>query len=188
MKQSFKWLGIVLLPVVVNGGIFLFSRNTATRNLEWPTQMEYSPAYHSQSPNPALPNGMTEQISVPGTIPRGFQPFHYGPSPEEAIRAGNELKNPFSPTPENLARGQHVFANFCAVCHGMTGTGDGPIIPKYPNPPSYQTEQSKALLDGTMFHAITLGRKNMPSHAAQVSADDRWRVILYIRKLQGKLN
>jgi hypothetical protein len=37
-----------------------------------------------------------------------------------------------------------------------------------------------------MFHVITMGRNNMPSHAAQVSADDRWKAILYIRKLQGK--
>jgi len=37
-----------------------------------------------------------------------------------------------------------------------------------------------------MFHVITLGRKDMPSHAAQASVDDRWKVILYIRALQKK--
>jgi mono/diheme cytochrome c family protein len=132
-----------------------------------------------------LANGMTEQAPVPGTIPRGFSPFHYGPGQEEAARAGRELKNPFQPTEENLARGQQVYSNYCAVCHGATGNGDGPIIPKYPNPPSYKTDQSKARADGELFHVITMGRVNMPSHAAQVSADDRWKVILYIRKLQG---
>jgi hypothetical protein len=39
-----------------------------------------------------------------------------------------------------------------------------------------------------MFHVITLGRINMPSHAGQVSADDRWKAIHYIRKLQGRVN
>jgi mono/diheme cytochrome c family protein len=130
---------------------------------------------------------MTQQMPVAGTIPRGFQPFHYGPTPEEAERAGRELVNPFSPAAENLARGQQVYANYCAVCHGATGAGDGPIIPKYPNPPAYHTEKSKSLPDGAMFHVITLGRSNMPAHAAQVSTEDRWKVILYLRKLQGKV-
>ncbi len=186
MKRSLTWLGVILLPVLAIGGVRVMSRDVAVRNLEWPSQMQYSPAYRSQTANPVLPYQMTAQPPVPGTVPRGFQPFHYGSDQAEADRAGRELKNPFSSTPENLARGQYIFSNYCVACHGATGAGDGPIIPKYPNPPAYQTEKSKTLPDGTMFHVITLGRNNMPAHAAQVSADDRWKVILYIRKLQGK--
>ena len=186
MKRRLAWLAVILLPLMAIGGVSVTSRDTNVRNREWPTQMQYSPAYRSQTANPVLPNGVTGQPPVAGTIPRGFKPFHYGPDAAEAERAGRELKNPFSPTAENLARGQYIFTNYCAVCHGVSGAGDGPIIPKYPNPPSYQTEKSKALADGNMFHVITMGRNNMPSHAAQVEADDRWKVILYIRKLQGK--
>ncbi len=184
--RKIKWVALIALPLVVNGGIYLFSRNTTNRNWEFPTQMQYTVAYPSQSPNPVLPNGMTLQAPVAGTIPRGYLPFHYGSGTEEAARAGRELKNPFEPTPENLSRGQQVFANFCAVCHGQTGAGDGPIIPKYPNPPSYKTDQSRNIPDGTLFHIVTMGRKNMPPHASQLSAEDRWKVVLYIRKLQGK--
>ena len=185
MKRRLTWLAVILLPVLAVGGVHVMSRDTSVRNLEWPTQMQYSPAYRSQTANPVLPNGMTAQPAVAGTIPRGLQQFHYGPEPAEAERAGRELKDPFQPTPENLARGQYIYTNYCAVCHGAGGAGDGPIIPKYPNPPSYQSEKSKALADGNLFHVITMGRNNMPSHAGQVSGDDRWKVILYIRKLQG---
>lgn len=186
MRRALTWAAVILLPVVVIGGMHVMNRDVGVRNHEWPTQMQYSPAYRSQTANPVLPYQMTEQPPVPGTLPRGFQPFHYGSGQAEADRAGRELTNPFQPTSENLARGQYVFSNYCVACHGATGAGDGPIIPKYPNPPSYQTEKSKSLPDGTMFHVITMGRNNMPSHAAQVSADDRWKAILYIRKLQGK--
>jgi mono/diheme cytochrome c family protein len=175
-----------MFPIVVVGGISVTSRNVGVRNFAWPTQMEYSPAYRSQSANPILPERMTQQPAVPGTVSRGYKPFHYGADPAEANRAGRELKNPFQPTVENLARGQFIFSNYCVACHGAGGAGDGPLIPKYPNPPAYQTEQSKALPDGAMFHVISLGRNNMPAHAAQVAPDDRWKVILYIRKLQGK--
>jgi mono/diheme cytochrome c family protein len=129
---------------------------------------------------------MTQQPPVAGTIPRGFQPFHYGATEEEALRAGREIQNPFPPTEVNLQRGLQVYLNSCSVCHGSTGAGDGPVIPKYPNPPPYGTEKSRSLADGTMFHVITMGRKNMPPHAGLVSAEDRWKAILHIRRLQGK--
>jgi mono/diheme cytochrome c family protein len=186
MRRELTWVAVILLPVVVIGGVRVMNRDVGVRNREWPTQMQYSPASRSQTANLVLPYQMTEQPPVPGTVPRGFQPFHYGADQAEADRAGRELTNPFQPTSENLAVGQYVFSNYCLACHGATGAGDGPIIPKYPNPPSYQTEKSKSLPDGTMFHVITMGRNNMPSHAAQVSVDDRWKAILYIRKLQGK--
>jgi mono/diheme cytochrome c family protein len=185
MKKKISWITIFLLPVVVLGGIHLMKRDAALRNLEWPTQMQYSPSYLSQTANPVLPNGLTAQPPVAGTIPRGFKPFHYGAGEQEAERAGRELQNPFAPTAENLARGQYLYSNYCALCHGATGAGDGPLIPKYPNPPSYSTEKSKSLADGNMFHVITLGRNNMPAHASLVSYDDRWKAILFIRKLQG---
>jgi len=186
MRRKITWVVVVLLPVIAIGGVMMLSRDTNARNFEWPSQMQYSPAYLSQTKNPVLPFGMTAQPAVAGTIPRGFQPFHYGPEPAEAERAGRELRNPFLSTEENLARGQYVYVNYCAVCHGTTGAGDGPVIPKYPNPPSYETATSKALPDGNMFHVITLGRNNMPPHVAQVPVDDRWKVILYIRTLQGE--
>lgn len=185
MTRKLSWLAIVLLPVVINGCIYVLRRDLLVRNREWPTQMAQSPAYHSQSPNPVLPRGVTQQVPVSGTIPRGFRPFHYGAGEAEAARAGRELINPFQPTAANLARGEQVYSNHCTVCHGARGAGDGPIIPKYPNPPAYTTEQSKSTPDGTLFHVITVGRKDMPAHAAQVSVEDRWKVILHIRKLQG---
>lgn len=186
MKKTLTWLSVILLPIMVCGGIYLLGRDVTVRNREWTTQMQYSPAYLSQTANPVLPNQMTGQMPIAGTIARGYQPFHYVASEEEAARAGRELQNPFAATAENVARGQYVYSNYCAVCHGASGGGDGAIIPKYPNPPSYKTETSRKLPDGAMFHAITLGRKDMPAHAAQVGVDDRWKVILYIRKLQEK--
>lgn len=187
MKRRISWLVIILLPVVVNGCIYALRRDLAVRNREWPTQMEYSPAYHSQTANPVLTNGVTGQVPVAGTIPRGFRPFHYGSGETEATRAGREWVNPFQPSVENLVRGAHVFANHCAVCHGATGAGDGPIIPKFPNPPAYKAERAMKRTDGSLFHVITLGRLDMPAQAAQISADDRWKVILHVRKLQGKI-
>src|SRR5512138_1278283 len=121
MKRTLTWVVVILFPIVVVGGLSAMSRNPNVRNLEWPTQMAVSPAYRSQTLNSILPGGITQQLPVAGTVPRGFQPFHYGADQAEADRAGRELKNPFQPTAENLARGQYIFSNYCVTCHGVSG-------------------------------------------------------------------
>ncbi len=187
MKSKYVKAGFwVLMPFLVFGVMMFFNRNLKVRNLEYPNQMAVSPAYRSQSANPVLKDGITGQSPVAGTIPRGFMPFHYGEGPEEAKRAGRELTNPFKSTGINLERGKYLYTNNCAVCHGTGGAGDGPVIPKYPNPPDFRTDTSRALTDGEMFHVITLGRNNMPAAESQVSAEDRWKLILYIRSLQAE--
>lgn len=177
-------LASLLLPVVVLGGLIFTQRDLSQPNWILPTQMAQSPAYKAQSWNPVLPNHMTLQPPVEGTLSRDAHPFPYGKTEAERKRAGVELKNPFTPNPENLQRGQKIYETFCVVCHGTSGKGDGPMIPKFPNPPSFLSKGSLALKDGEMFHTITLGRKKMASYASQVSWEDRWRVILYLRQLQ----
>ncbi|MBE7516645.1 MAG: cytochrome c [Chloracidobacterium sp.] len=186
MKTKLAVVFFILLPVVVLGSLYGLSRDFSERNREVPTQMQYSPASLSYTENPILPEDMTLQTPPSGTVRRGFLPLHYQATPEDEARAGKELVNPFQPTPENIARGKYIYTNTCAVCHGTTGVGDGPIAAKYMPPTSYKAPASIALPDGAMFHIITYGRNNgnMPPHAAQVLPDDRWKVILYIRTLQ----
>lgn len=185
MRKTISGIFYILLPLIVIGVLMLFYRDVTKRNREYPTQMGVSPAARSQAAYPSLPNGITAQPPVAGTIPRGFSPFHYGASPEEAKRAGAELTNPLESSAANLERGKYVFTNNCAVCHGNSGAGDGPVVPKFPNPPSFKTDTSRALSDGELFHVITRGRLNMPAQEAKVSAEDRWKLVLYVRQLQA---
>jgi mono/diheme cytochrome c family protein len=39
--------------------------------------------------------------------------------------------------------------------------------------------------DGQLFHVLTYGQNNMPSYASQLSRDDRWNAILYVRTMQA---
>lgn len=180
------WILCFLSPVFVIFLLTVLTRNYSEPNYVWPTQMQNDAATSPYEANPVLPSGLTMQQPVQGTIPRGYQPFHYDNTIASSIVAGRELKNPFQPDETILDRGKEVYENFCQVCHGSTGNGDGPIIPKYPNPASYHTSAAKARMDGEMFHIITLGRNDMPSHSSQVEWDDRWKVILYIRQLQNR--
>jgi len=153
---------------------------------EYMPDMARGPAYKAFAPNQATRNGITLQRPVPGTIARGYHPFHYTRGDAEGERAGRELTNPFHPTSQVLEKGKALYETYCLVCHGEQGKGDGPIATKIPPPPSYKSERLMGFLPGRIFHVVTLGSNKMPSYAAQLSPDDRWLIITYVRDaLQG---
>jgi mono/diheme cytochrome c family protein len=149
-------------------------------------QMGHSPAYGSFAPNPNFPDGLTLRVPPKGTIARGQLPLLYNASLEDALRAGLELHNPFSAKDEDRRqRGSAVFANFCQVCHGPFGLGDGPNTQGgFPPPPSLTADRAVRMPDGQMFHVLTYGQGRMAPAAPQLSRDDRWCAILHVRQLQ----
>lgn len=156
------------------------------RAYEYMPDMARSPSYKAFAPNSVTRDGLTLQHPVAGTIPRGYHVFHYGPGEEEAARAGHELQDPYRATPRTLAEGKALFQTYCLVCHGEQGKGDGPISGKIPPPPSYLSERLMQFPPGRVFHVVTLGTGKMPSYAAQLSADERWKVVTYVHTvLQG---
>jgi mono/diheme cytochrome c family protein len=175
-------LAILLATVALNWAV---RAERERPNFEVLPEMVRSVAAESFTVNSVFADGKIEQNPPPGTIPRGLLPMHYQATPEDARRAGEELTNPCSPEDKQaVERGAFVYTNFCMACHGPTRAGDGPVARRgYPPPPA----QPPAIKDGEMFHIITYGRANMPSHATQLSREDRWKVILYIRSLQQKM-
>lgn len=181
----------LLLAFVASLGLHVIAgRDLTRRNIEVMPEMGYSPAYDTFAPNPNFPDGKTVQLPEPGTIPRGRLPLHYGPTLEDAARAGAELHNSFSADDARAReRGAFLFTNYCQMCHGLEGKGDGLIVQRGPNMPpsaSLLAENAVQMKDGQLFHVLTYGQRNMSSHAAQLSREDRWKVILHIRSLQQK--
>lgn len=183
--RSLNLLLLVCLVAVVALNWFV-KPDPSRPNVEVLPEMVHSIPYNSFAANPNYPDGKTLRQPVKGTIPRGFRPIYYEATPEDALRAGEELVNPYPPDDkEALKRGEAVFTSFCRHCHGAAGRGDGPVVLRgYPGPPSFIAPDTLAKKDGQMFHIISYGQKNMPAHAAQLSPDDRWKVITYIRDLQ----
>lgn len=155
---------------------------------EFLPEMVRAVGYEAFASNPVFADGKTLQTPVKGTIPRGFLPLHYQATPEDALRAGEELINPFGIEDKPaLQRGSFIFSQFCQVCHGPQGTGDGPVAQRgYPPPASLLGPKALEMKDGQIFHVLTYGQGNMPSYATQISREDRWKVILFVRSLQKK--
>lgn len=132
------------------------------------------------------------RIPPDGTIPVGYYPYVYAD-----VLTPDDLKNPEKglPFPEsikktraNYEKGESRFQIFCSPCHGYRGLGNGSVVGPSPRfsfpPPSLMSDKIKGWTDGQIYHIVTKGRGLMGSYSAQIDPDDRWKLILYIRKLQ----
>jgi len=177
---------LLLLLAAVLALHWVLGADPERRNLEMFPAMVDAVPFESYAENPHFADGKTAQAPPPGTRVREAERFAYGAGPEEALRAGRELANPYSPYDDTaLARGAAIWATYCQVCHGPAGMGDGPAARRgVPAPPSIHTEKARAMADGQIFHIVSAGQANMPAYAAQILPEDRWRVVLHLRALQ----
>lgn len=86
----------VLLLIVVCLTVSL-DPDLSQPNYEFLPNMKRSGASSAFSANVVFPDGRTMQAPVAGTIARGDLPLYYAPTKEDAIRAGEELVNPYTP-------------------------------------------------------------------------------------------
>lgn len=172
--RNWALLGSVALALALTG-----CGKHSKPNFTYMPDMAYSPAYKAQEPGAV-------RYPPAGTIPRGYQPYQYASATAE--EAGRKLRNPLKRSKEILARGQTMYNTHCIVCHGTAGEGDGTIVPKFPRPPSLQTEKARGWQDGSFFHVMTVGQNLMPSYRMQIDAADRWAIVHYIRALQRSKN
>lgn len=127
-----------------------------------------------------------------GTIKRGeLFPFPVAPASMNSVDSGALLLSSLVPNPlpsmtgAELEEAGRLFNINCAVCHGAKGGSDGPIAPKVGGVKSI-IAASPGYTDGRIFYVITYGQNNMGSYASQLSSEQRWRIVQYIRTLEPK--
>lgn len=129
---------------------------------------------------------------VPGTIARGDAfsiPMAEGDS--GYAQAATYRRPASAPlTPAQMKEAERLYLINCGICHGAQLDGNGPLWkggdgPFPAAPRNLKDDYSKALSDGQMFHAITYGKGQMGAYASQVSPEQRWWLIDYIRSKQG---
>jgi len=88
-----------------------------------------------------------------------------------------------------LERGRERYNIYCAPCHSRTGDGNG-MVPQrgYRHPPSYHQDRLRKAPLGYFFDVMTNGFGAMPDYAMQITPEDRWKIVAYIRALQLSQN
>jgi mono/diheme cytochrome c family protein len=94
--------------------------------------------------------------------------------------------NPLPVTPELLAIGKERFTIVCATCHGVNGDAKGAVAASYfrPPPASMYLQRLRTAPDGYLFNVITYGKGQMYPQNFQLTPEQRWAVVAYIRELQ----
>jgi len=93
-------------------------------------------------------------------------------------------------TKEVLERGRERYNIYCAPCHSRVGDGRGFVASRgfSKMPPSYHIPRLQKAPLGYFFDVITNGFGIMPDYASQISPEDRWKIVAYIRALQLSQN
>jgi len=173
---------LIAVAVVVSGGTY-FALNKLVYMTPFNWMMNQDKLI-PQKPSEIFADGRGMQLPVEGTVARGFIPYPYSgqTNPTEV------LSNPTLPTKENLELGKAKFFTYCSPCHGYFADGDSRLRGQFPNPPTLHSKRAKDFSDGMIYHIITNGQNAMPSYAAQISRDERWAIVNYVRVLQRAKN
>jgi mono/diheme cytochrome c family protein len=158
--------------------------------------MEFQLKLRPQKENSFFTNGISSQQQIPGTVARST-PIQTGSGPvfpfeDAAVNTGrlpgttNFIDNsPLSITAQLLARGQQRFQINCSPCHGATADGNG-ITKKVGAMivANLHDQRIVQMADGELFYVISNGRNNMGAYGANVTVEDRWAIVAYLRALQ----
>jgi mono/diheme cytochrome c family protein len=179
-----KFISILVLTAIIVSGATYFSLNKLMFMVPF-NWMMYQDKQVPQESNPLFADGFGMRPPVEGTISRGNVPYQFKGQPE---LAGKLLKNPLVPDSTTLALGKDKYDIYCSPCHGYFGEGDSRLNGQFPNPPSLHSEKNRNWSDGSIYHVITDGQNIMPSYATQMTRQERWATVLYVRALQRSFN
>jgi len=172
--------------------------------------MASQPSYRTLEPSAFFPDQRSARPLVAGTVARGHlrtdlalftgRKTGSGRNSAEQEPAPQPGSGPKSKFDENrdfvdsfpiavdeqlIEHGRNRYLIYCVVCHDSLGTGHGKIVERgYTPPPSYHIPRLRDAPVGRLFAVISEGYGSMPSHAGQISADDRWAIVAYVRALQ----
>lgn len=146
--------------------------------------MHDQPKFYPQRSTNFFADGRSSRPQVDGTVARsqGNRSSYF----ETGLISGSEGNTlPFAPTMAVLQRGQERYNVYCTPCHSRVGNGKGMIVERgYYPATNANSERLRYAPLGHFFQVITNGYGAMPNYAAELTPQDRWAVVAYMRALQ----
>jgi mono/diheme cytochrome c family protein len=133
-------------------------------HIRFPTDMEASIAIgYQEGPRMSPPDGAVP-LQGQAVIPEEFP------------------VNPVSADEISIQRGAILYSIHCALCHGDSARGDGPLAAYFARTPENLVgAKTAAEFDGSVYLAIRNGFGEMPGLAENLTVQESWDVINYIR-------
>ncbi len=206
LKYFFVTFLFVVIAVVALAGFR--GGKMAHPPLEFLPDMDHQPKYQPQHPSEFWADGRAQRRPVEGTVPLGYTlPGMYLQPDGSNSRAEGRKSGEFTASPgyhdtgamedvfgdgipvevsnDFLARGRERYNINCAICHGASGDGQG-IVGQYGlvGIADLTAELIRTMPDGEIFDTITNGKNTMGAYGAQITVEDRWAIVAYVRALQ----
>jgi mono/diheme cytochrome c family protein len=186
-------LMLLAAPSLFLSGCSLIQETSRTPPIQvWP-DMKKQEKFLAQSPVDAggelaklFKDGRSNRRPVEGTIARGQLRLDNVMSTGLVNATTYAGQNPIPLTEDVLKLGQARFNVYCSPCHDRTGSGQGIVNKREPTfkPGNLHEDRIRQAADGELFYVVTNGRRTMPSYRYQLSEQERWSVIYYVRALQ----
>lgn len=173
-----------LLLLVAGAALASCNVDKTTPGYTYMDDMYTSPSLETYAPAYQFANGLSAQLPVEGTVPRGYHPYEFANTNEGYDAAKTSLLMPEAYASEDvLTEGKELYTTFCVNCHGEKGDGNGNLVQqeKILGVPAYK---DRDITPGSMYHVIMHGKGIMGSHASQLTYDERWKIVRYVVKLR----
>ncbi|HEX7128064.1 MAG TPA: cytochrome c [Thermodesulfobacteriota bacterium] len=148
-------------------------------------RMLEQPRYDPYGRSRFFADGRVMQPPPAGTVPRDR--IVGQPALTQGMRDGAYVDRiPIPVTRALVERGRDRFDVFCAACHGVAADGESAVAAKMAlrRPPSLVDAAVRAFPPGRVYRVIREGYGLMPSYAHELSVEERWGVVAYLRALQ----
>jgi mono/diheme cytochrome c family protein len=202
IPRPFFFAGMIAfsLAILPLAAAFKMRNSTSDRPRIHPvSDMDWQPKLKAQARTTLFADGRAMRLPEPGTVAWGKL------EEDELFLTGRDAEGNYleaiparvSRDEATLEQGRKSFEIFCAVCHGHDGQGKGAVQQLADQqgawegwaPPSnlvnlHQREGGKIREAGHYFETISMGRNSMRGYAAQISPEDRWAIVYYLRALQ----
>ena len=148
-------------------------------------RMTQQPRYTPFKGSDFFPDGRVMQWPPAGSVPTDF------PTQPAGVTRGYDEKGYTAEVPLKvddalLEHGRNRFEIFCSPCHGMRGDARTVVGNNMPlvQPRNLLLPQIKAYPPGRIYRVVNEGFGLMPPYNVQLTLEDRWAVVAYVRALQ----
>jgi mono/diheme cytochrome c family protein len=185
--MRYYFIGLVLAVLAVLAVAGFRGDKTGRPPIELFPDMDRQEKVKPQKPSEFFADGRGARMPVEGTIPlKANVENEYLATGKMGSNWGDGI--PVELTLATLKRGRERYTISCQICHGATGAGTG-ITGKYGmNPANLQQEMYRSMSDGEIFNTITHGKNTMFGYGANITPEDRWAIIAWLRVLQRSQN
>lgn len=101
-----------------------------------------------------------------------------------APESADNITNPYKGMKNATLEGKKLYTQYCAICHGKKGKGDGVAgMALKPRPSNFKKDIVQNQTDGAIYWKLTEGKAPMASYKETLTRKQRWQLVNFIRSL-----